>query len=245
MKRIPRPLGLTFQALTLSTNPSKQEKKKIQEQLIGQYVAQGTKFNGRNTTIQEFANFIGVSTIELLQMMTKEISRIDNFFASKNGNRNQSRALFLGLFFGAQEATEMARNQATILAKAQGQDYVPFLSSALNQSIANYSSSFKAPTELVKLLDGGSNNPSNTPGLTQNNHYHITPDKAFEIAQKAYQSTFEITQNGTENGTPKEPFLVAEIGAALEPDLPQVNAKFQDLSGIGIRTEIPSKSDTE
>lgn len=235
MKKIPRPLGLTFQAIQLRALPedqSQQKTKEIQKRLVELYVAQGTKINNRTMNIQEFSSYIGLSTIELMKMMNKELERIDGFFDNNGkGSRAQTRALFLGLFFEVQQASQMAQKQATILAKAQGQKYVPFLSSSLNQAIANLSTSFKPSIELVKLLDGTSSNNPNSNGLTtntQNNHYHITPDKAFEIARKAYQNS---TENDAQIDTPSTPFLLPE----MEPNLPEVRAQFQDLNSIGIR----------
>jgi hypothetical protein len=126
------------------------------------------------------------------------------------------------------ENQAISRQQVEILMASQGAEYKAFISREVNGSIANLNATQKTQIELLRLitdLTKGSSGPSilinnlNNPTLNQN---HITADQAIQIVRD--NSTSLIDDLSGVQG-----FLQNEV-------LPNVDARTQDLTAIGIKT---------
>lgn len=245
-RRIPRPLGTTYQSIQL--NQEKEETKKrtylkqIQRRMIEQYVANGLRLNGQQIPIAQFASFLKLTTIELIKAMNEEMNKVSKFFDSDEG-RQLARVAFLGAIFEAQETMAISKSQTQLLLASQGQEYVPFLSSSVNQAIANQITAQKPMLELIKLLlDGGSKETNILIQNTQNNQSNnqfITPDMAVKMLTEHSVKSLLPASNAI--GQTYED--IEQEAANLGTELPEVRAQFQDLTKIGIRhdgTQNPS-----
>jgi hypothetical protein len=126
--------------------------------------------------------------------------------------------LILGSIFKALEGTAKATNQANILMARQGNNYVPFLSGAVNQAIGNLTASQKPLFDLIKLLYETNGNAQNTTNPTQNNYY-LTPDEAIKMAG-----------NNTESLLNNNSLLEAKYAELKEHGLPNIDARDEENS---------------
>jgi len=225
--RQPRPLGTTNLSIQYRNEEDSNKKEllinRMRKILISQYVSNGMEINNRQVTINEYAGFLGISSLELLSTMNKELVKIGKFFDGPDGNQ-LARATFLKAIFGALETQSLAISQSRILSQEQGQRYVPFLSGELNRAIANQISSFRPITDLLKLLN---DNPTTSiliqTNQNTNTNQYITPLEATKLLEGQ-------NHNSLLTNAELIPLKEAELG-----HLPQVNAKYQNLTSIGIR----------
>lgn len=242
IKRLPRPLGFTYLSLQLKQekDPSQQTKRKkeIQRKLIEQVVSNGMMLCNKQITLQELATLTDMNYMELIREINKGAERISNMFESKEGKNNQfARVAFLSLLNEAQELSQSHRNQVSILQASQGLEYAPFLSSALNQALANWNQTLKPRIDLLRFLTGENGNPSAVININNNNNQntqYITPDMAIKLLQENGHKSLLPDHNQTRYED-KDLDTEWERVEAIEGHLPEVNAKYQDLSKIGIR----------
>jgi hypothetical protein len=236
IRRVPRPLGIT--QLNLTRLKLKKEGKleeetkqgnKLKEICINIYVRDNFNWMGKMVPMNHFASYLNMRTEELMIQVNREIERISLWMMGEEG-----KALARGLLFkGAQKSLEilaLASGQTQVLLAEQGDKYVPFLSAEVNRSIANLTGAHKPLMEVLKAMTEKSpinilinnNGKSGTSG-----DEYLTPEMALQL----------IHNNGSSMAN--DPTLieakVQEMGA-----LPDVQARNQDLSTIGIK--LPNKT---
>jgi hypothetical protein len=227
-QRIPRPQGITqlSQSYQKDKDPKKQEeyKKRIQRLMINHYVNNGLRINDKAIEIDTFASMLQLNTYELLRRVNKEFERIGTYFENGDG-KTFARGLLLGALKRILETQSRIQSQAAMLSRNQGQAYVPFLSAEVNRALKNEIDSFKPLTDILKIMtDTGTNNIliQNTTNNTQTNQY-ITADQALKMIENKGVGSMLLDED-------KRKGKEAELG-----QLPEVGAKHQDLTGIGIR----------
>lgn len=152
--RIPRPTGITQMVKSLNLSPTrkkhKQLKERIQNKILYDYINNGYTICGKPYSLQELSVYLQIPTNKLQQRINDrlkdlQIIDIDNL-------ENLSRALYNLALKGALVAQRTAEKQASVLAKNQGEKYVPFLSSALNTAISNQIGANKPLIDLLTKL---------------------------------------------------------------------------------------------
>lgn len=184
MKRIPRPLGTTEKVQQLIDQPQTRTKT-LKEDYIREYIRNDFFIHGQRMSIENFSRYIGCTINEVQEEMVMEASRIDEAMDNE-GLMHTLRAMVSGLFSGALSDRTIALQQYSILAQQQGSQYVPFLTSAVNDAIKTLIGTNDQTLKVIKALlpnngieaFGGAQNL--TPGLTQGSQ-GFTAEKAIDI----------------------------------------------------------------
>jgi hypothetical protein len=161
-----------------------------------------------------------------MKIMNNSLLRMAGFFG-KDGDKMQdlARAEIFRSLFWATETHSQAMKQAKILADSQGDTYKPFISGEVNKAIANLISAMKPHQELIKLMVPGSSGPTGTNININNNNssavQYLSPDKAVALIR---ENSLSLVLN---------PTAMPELG-----DIPDISARTQDLSKIGIRKKL-------
>lgn len=225
--RYPRPLGLTYalhQYHNLQEPQQKQEElNKIKNLLINQWIANGMMLNNKLIPIADMSTYLNIPTQTLMLRAANQSMKI-----AKILNEDKARDWARAQFFSAQnlaiENHALARSQALMLLAQQGENYVPFLTSEVNKSLANLTAAQKPILDILKAfmeknsapliqLEVNTNKQSNT---------FVTPDEAVRQIRNESPSLIDNT---------------TAIEAKMEalPGLPNINARTQDLATIGLR----------
>lgn len=240
--RIPRPTGITTLSLQLQKTQDPQEYKKRKNHIIRVITEQWTntnmQLNNKLCSINELATYLNTNESTITKYMYKAMEKVGNFFDGDKG-KEFTRVLFANSLKKSLEFQALTVGQAEMLIKDQDGHYTPFLSSEVNRSITNVLNSQKPVLDLLSLLmDTKSSNTILNLNI-QNNHtneLHVTNEQALRIINKEAPSMLN------------DPHLAdAQVEKyRLAGLLPDVNARSQDLTAIGIRhkgnkvPEIPS-----
>lgn len=232
--RVPRPLGITQRNYQIQLEPDeiKRELKerKLKEYVIQNYITNGNELNGESISIQQLCHFLNLEPIIGLRIYKDCLIRLSK--VQDMANPDMACGLIFALSQMALKVHTKASKQSHILMAAQGDNYVPFLSSAVNQAIANEATTLKPIQEALKMMLPAQGSSPILP--TSGTNSYITQDAAIELI---------TTQKGTmlSNG-----LLLLEKAKELE-GLPNINARTQtDLDKIGIKNnanevEIPTE----
>lgn len=187
--RIPRPMGLTLQ---LSQSHKKQEELlNIKIRVIEQWTTGGMRLNERTYSLEQISQYLNMQPSIVMKYMWKSMNKMGNIFNTKDSNE-QARVIFsYCLKLGLEISSEMA-NQVQILSRSQAGQYKPFLSSAVNQALANWNSSQSPLLALLKTLtDKQQTNILINNQIQQNTHQHVTSDEAIKIINSKVPSMLE------------------------------------------------------
>jgi hypothetical protein len=117
---------------------------------LNHYIQHSLTLQGRKLTIQQLAIHTRLTELEIMDRIGRTGKQL--WEIQEDGNTNASGALKMHLLRNALEATEAAQKQASVLENQQNGQYVPFLTSALNQAITNLINSGKPMLELLKAI---------------------------------------------------------------------------------------------
>lgn len=220
--RYPRPLGFTYTAINTKNN--KEERKRMEDTIINLYIERGMEMEGKRMSVQEMATFLQIPTQTLLMRINKGMERISGFFDGKEGKR-AARVLWQNSVLKGLEIMALVDHQTRTLMAQQGAEYVPFLTGEVNRSLANLINAQKPIADLLKMLTEknqiniliNTDGDSSTSGKT-----YISPSQAIDIIQKEGITMYN------------NPTLIAAKEQELL-GLPNVNARTQDLTSIGIK----------
>lgn len=216
INRHPRPLGLTL----MNLNQLKQDNRtKLNERILNLYIQQGMCWMGKPKTITDMALYLNMQPEQLLRTMNKELDRLSLFFDGEEGMR-LARVHYQNLLSKSLEILAQHQHQCTILQSQQGNEYVPFLTGEVNRSLANWATAMKPYMEVVTRLENRLQSPSHGK-LASGAEKYISASEAITIMQN-------------------EPSMLTDkaLVAAKEKEmvgLPEVNARYQDLTSIGIK----------
>lgn len=216
LTRHPRPLGLTL----MNLNQLKQDNRtKLNERILNLYIQQGMCWMGKPKTITDMALYLNMQPEQLLRTMNKELDRLSLFFDGEEGMR-LARVHYQNLLSKSLEILAQHQHQCTILQSQQGNEYVPFLTGEVNRSLANWATAMKPYMEVVTRLENRLQSPSHGK-LASGAEKYISASEAITILQN-------------------EPSMLTDkaLVAAKEKEmvgLPEVNARYQDLTSIGIK----------
>jgi len=234
--RHPRPLGLTYlnlQRLNHQKQGNEEDKKREQERMrkicIQIYTREGFKWMGKTVSINHMAAYLSITPEQLLKDSNAELQRISAFFEGQEG-RQFARGLHA---LGLQKSLEimaLCQSQTELLLAQQGNKYVAFLSAEVNKSLTNLIGAQKPFHDLIgRYNDKNPINifmPNGASSGTSGKEY-LSPEDALLLIQNNSLSMASNTQ------------LIEAKEAELKDQIPDVNARNQDLTKIGIR--IPNK----
>lgn len=232
IKRFPRPLGLTLmvQQSQSDKDPISQSKKQenIKNLIIDQWVANSMMLSNRRYTIQDMGILLSLPVTAIMSRMNHSMERL-GMILMDDGIGRIARVLILQSLNLGLETVAMAKQQASQLIAAQGDTYVPFLSNTVNGAIDNLIKANKPLTNLLEILKNPTQPGYQNPGQEGPKTHQITPDEAIRIVRSQSQSILEDPQS-------------LETSYALitaQSSIPDVNARHQNLTGIGIKNPNP------
>lgn len=226
INRIPRPLGFTYAIITMNKdidiNNKDNNLRKLRTRIIELWTRDNMQLNGKMVTINQMATYLNMNPVGLMQEMNRELIRIGNFLDDAQGKGFARALLIKGLNFCLENMAQ-SQSQSNMLVAQQGNKYVAFHTAETNRALANTANTQKYLQDWIKMLTD--KNPENMYinrdkqfGNTGNKY--ITPDEANNMVQSHHS-----LMTSQEYLEAKE----KELGA-----LPDVNARNQDLTTIGI-----------
>ena len=235
--RHPRPLGLTLMAKAYNQNQNQEEKQELKEKIIKNvithYILNGFRLDRKEMNITQLTRYLKADQTYIEDLMSKELARQGNMLMDDEEKGQFTRVVLKMALKKGLEIQAQAGTQYELLMAQQGGEYVPFLSNSANAAMANLIATQKPIHDIIKVLtDKGPNGIwvqiANHNGV-QSNQY-ITAKEANEMIQT---KSISMMTNKDLIEAKK-----VEIGA-----LPDINARNQDLTKIGIK--IPSKATTK
>lgn len=227
--RYPRPLGLTYAMIGYHNEQvpeTKQETlQKAKQLLINTWSANGLMLNNKLITIGSMATFLNIPVEQLTILMNKQLIRLAGFM-DDDKTKVWARAQFFGAFNLGLESQALARMQVHTLLASQGDTYSPFITTEVNKAIANLTNAQKPIMDLLKLtLEKNNVNTLinlNTSAVQESNAY-IGPDQAIKLIRENSQSLL------------MDEAALGQKAAAMLGTIPEVNARAQDLTSIGLK----------
>lgn len=186
--------------------------------------------SNRYVSIDDLGIFLGITGYEVMRLMNRSLERMHRFFDKQAGDNTLARVMFLSLLKKSQEAQSLAEHQAHMLIASQGGEYRPFISGEVNRAIKNLMDAHKPILDTLKALQEKS--PANI---------FINPTDNSQTQNQVFITTTEASKMLTDSPIPTlltDETLLLGMGESLK-DLPDVNAKSQDLTSIGIKYTGP------
>lgn len=221
--RVPRPLGLTMALMEYHTSKNQDIITNIKQNQIEAWITTGMQLNGRVMNIQQLAIYLSLPVSYIMRVMSKAMNRVGNWLKDDK-LQETTRAIFSHALFSALENQALSLQQVHILLAEQGQQYVPFLSSEVNKALANNTAAQKPLHSLLEILKPNTTIMpiANADGNSKN--VSVTPDEAIILIRNNSTSPIEDTKT-------LDAIWTEEKG---QLQLPDVDARNQDLSSIGI-----------
>lgn len=238
IQRVPRPKGFTMALSSIHNlspnNPQKTKEHKqklnyLKRLMLEQWTLNNYELYGRRYSVSQIAEYLGWNNVLVMRAMQEIWIRASNAFGGKNGERLEqlSRAEILKAHFGASETLSLAAQQVHTLVARQRGKFVPFLTGEVNKSIANLINAQKLPIELIKIMLPTQNGAL---GGTKKGMPEDTNGAAYLTTSSAAQLLTDSDQKTALEDVSQVALLLPESSS-----LPDISAKTQDLSKIGIR----------
>ena len=243
IKRYPRPYGLTTQTLHLQKtrrekgrkDPTYQEERNgIRDYVIDEWIRNNMRLNQKYLPMERLAQLLHMKVDELQERINERIVKRAGLWADDKSIRDWARVLGTRLIFLGSEIQAQVAHQAELLVRAQGGKYKAFISSAANQALKNLIDTQKPMLDALKHLTDRMPNLLNpaadlNPG---NPTTYLSPEGAIDL----------ILKNGYTLMTNPD---ALKLKAQELKGLPEVDARFQNLTNIGIRHDGTQKDESE
>lgn len=230
--RIPRPTGVTELSRQIRREKTKEVRDKLKKYLIRTLTEQWTntnmQLNQRMLTINQLSQYLNTTEDTITKYMYLSMKRAGRWFDEGKGIEI-ARATFTGALKKGLEFQALCLSQTEILMRSQDGKYRPFISGEVNRAIGNLVGSQKPVHDLIHMMfDAKEKNPIinfNYTDNSQHNELHVTNEQALKLINSNSPSMLE------------DPHLAdAQIAKYQKAGLlPDVNARSQDLTAIGIR----------
>lgn len=244
-RRLPRPMGITFLAIegygtqlsdiltnhknkTIrdnNTNNQQHTNKQIKYRVVEQWVHQSMSINNQYMTINQLSIYLNLDVVHIQRYMDLAMKKIGKWLGDDQGMLERSRAIFFTSLNLASENMALNRAQVELLTRSQSGRYKPFISSTLNQALANNTSAMRPFLDLIKVLEPKQNGntifDNRTINLTKNQQYLTTEEALILIGKNAESMAL--------NPSLADAYILTQKG------LPDVGARTQDLKAIGIK----------
>jgi hypothetical protein len=225
--RVPRTKGLTMALIQYHASTDTHQKQEIinniQDTIISSWLTSGLRIDNQTMNAEQLSHYLNIPISNIIKRTAKALKPLGTWLKDEK-LQDSTRAIFSQAFFGILETQSLTKSQAYLLLEQQGQNYVPFLTSEVNKSLANLIASHKPMADLLNILKPAQTGVPATPADQVNKHT-VTPDEAITFIRDNTKSVLEDTN-----------LLEAEYTEIkAQESLPDVNARHQDLSSIGIR----------
>jgi len=234
--RVPRPLGLTLQMRHLNqgtnnpSNPKKQEElTKIKIALIEQWTSAGMMLNGVTYTMEQLSNYLNMNMELITKYMWKCMGKMGKVLEKGPELEEKTRAIIFMSLKKILENQALSAQQVQILMDSQQGEYQPFISSTVNQALANLNASQAPLHKLIELMSPRANTNLNINNNIQNN---VPGSGSGTTALTTQAALILIKENGA--SMLEDPLLaMPQIeGYAKAGLLPDINPNTQPIKQI-------------
>ena len=220
IKRFPRPLGTTSLAVEYSLNPNDENRFRLYNHVVHQWLLSNGKFGGKYRDVNTLSQVTGIPT-DYIQCFMR-----DQVMNSKIWDRDKQEELLNGLLgqtlAWALEDRLAIKSQVDLLRQSQNGHYTPFVSAELNKAIKMMLDSSTGLQSVIRtFMGGGTTNIFNMFNQQNNVDNHQENGISLEDAKRLI-----VESNSILNDKSKEAkFLETkyDLGA-----LPEVVATKQD-----------------
>lgn len=220
IKRFPRPLGTTSLAVEYSLNPNDENRFRLYNHVVHQWLLSNGKFGGKYLDVNTLSQVTGIPT-DYIQCFMR-----DQVMNSKIWDRDKQEELLNGLLgqtlAWALEDRLAIKSQVDLLRQSQNGHYTPFVSAELNKAIKMMLDSSTGLQSVIRtFMGGGTTNIFNMFNQQNNVDNHQENGISLEDAKRLI-----VESNSILNDKSKEAKLLEtkyDLGA-----LPEVVATKQD-----------------
>lgn len=189
IKRFPRPLGTTSLAIEYSLTPSDENKFRLYNHVIHQWLLSNGKFGGKYMDVNTLSQVTGIPT-DYIQCFMR-----DQVMNSKIWDRDKQEELLNGLLgqtlAWALEDRLAIKSQVDLLRQSQNGHYTPFVSAELNKAMKMMLDSSTGLQSVIRTFMGGGttnifnmfNQQNNVNNAQQNNG--ISLEDAKQLIQES------------------------------------------------------------
>ena len=153
IKRFPRPLGTTSLAIEYSLTPSDENKFRLYNHVIHQWLLSNGKFGGKYMDVNTLSKITGIPT-DYIQCFMR-----DQVMNSKIWDKDKQEELINGLLgqtlAWALEDRLAIKSQVDLLRQSQNGHYTPFVSAELNKAMKMMLDSSTGLQSVIRTFMGG------------------------------------------------------------------------------------------
>ena len=153
IKRFPRPLGTTSLAIEYSLTPSDENKFRLYNHVIHQWLLSNGKFGGKYMDVNTLSKITGIPT-DYIQCFMR-----DQVMNSKIWDKDKQEELLNGLLgqtlAWALEDRLAIKSQVDLLRQSQNGHYTPFVSAELNKAMKMMLDSSTGLQSVIRTFMGG------------------------------------------------------------------------------------------
>lgn len=153
IKRFPRPLGTTSLAVEYSLNPNDENRFRLYNHVVHQWLLSNGKFGGKYMDVNTLSQVTGIPT-DYIQCFMR-----DQVMNSKIWDRDKQEELLNGLLgqtlAWALEDRLAIKSQVDLLRQSQNGHYTPFVSAELNKAIKMMLDSSTGLQSVIRTFMGG------------------------------------------------------------------------------------------
>ena len=153
IKRFPRPLGTTSLAVEYSLNPNDENRFRLYNHVVHQWLLSNGKFGGKYMDVNTLSQVTGIPT-DYIQCFMR-----DQVLNSKIWDRDKQEELLNGLLgqtlAWALEDRLAIKSQVDLLRQSQNGHYTPFVSAELNKAIKMMLDSSTGLQSVIRTFMGG------------------------------------------------------------------------------------------
>lgn len=152
--RIERGEGITSQMKMYHNTGDNRILTNIKNTILNRYISQGMTINGQPKDLDYLVHYLQIDKKEVIKKIGENSEMLLGIKGSENGYQDACRALLSSAIFGALADRGLIQQQASSLLAAQNGQYVPFLTSSVNQALKNLLDSQKPILDILKLFTG-------------------------------------------------------------------------------------------
>lgn len=199
IKRFPRPIGLTMQVINYNKEIQQQDNNKVKgsikqkfiQSITTQYITNGFILDGKPVSFNEYCQFVGITESEGYRYMARSSKSLGGLFG-KDAIKEVSENILGLLLRSSLETKGRITYQYNILAKAQGEKFVPFLTKELNSTLGLMLNSDAGLANILKALAPTINQTNvqvNNPVTPTEEATYLTVDGAIALLAQTTDST--------------------------------------------------------
>jgi AraC-like DNA-binding protein len=183
-RRHPRPLGTTDLAIKYHKSQNNKDLILLYKHIIKNYVKTSFRLNGISASMEELANYLGLSPARLQVLFLAVTGEMANVFSDKGEVEKALRAVTFSSLEGALADRGRILQHLDMLMFDQQSRYTPFLTAEVGKTLKLLLESHKPVAEIIKMFSAlpatTQINILNAQGPTENTNNYLTVTKAVE-----------------------------------------------------------------